>query len=169
MARNPSHVCPPCAALSCRRDCMSFTKSLSRVSARCQICDAQRVPYASAALGLLEAEGHVGAILLGPHNEGICDGLAQLATISRRVRRTLLLLVAIIFGYLGLEELARRVVFGSDEDLRFVLWLHTSAYSRTSGGGHEGSATAGVASCIDVHSRRHPCKSPFRDRTSHCS
>lgn len=33
-------------------------------------------PYASAALGLLEAEGHVGAILLGPYNERVCTCLA---------------------------------------------------------------------------------------------
>jgi hypothetical protein len=29
-------------------------------------------PYASAALWLLEAEGHVGAILLGPNDECVC-------------------------------------------------------------------------------------------------
>lgn len=149
---------------------MSFTKSLSRVSAQCQIRDAWRVPYASTAFGLLEAEGHVGAILLGPHDECICDWLAQMAMLSRMVRRTLLLLVAVIFGYPGLEELARRVVFGSDEDLRFVLWVaHVSRFSHKrlwAGGEGEGE---GEGEGADVRSRRHPCRSRFRDRTSHCS
>jgi hypothetical protein len=44
------------------------------------------VPYVSAALGFLEAEGHVGAILLGPYNE-----------------RVLLLLVAVILADARLE------------------------------------------------------------------
>ena len=35
------------------------------------------------------------------------------------VRRTLLFLVAVIFGYSRLEELARLVVLGQDDDSRF--------------------------------------------------
>jgi hypothetical protein len=55
-------------ASACRRDCISFTKSLTCISAllcyiQCSACS----PYAGAALRLLEAEGHVGAVLLGPY------------------------------------------------------------------------------------------------------
>ena len=88
---------------------MSFTKSLSRVSAQCQICDARRVPYAPAALWLLKAEGHVGAILLGPYYEGV-----------------LLLLVAVVLANARLEQLARLVVLRDDDDLGVFLLRRVS-------------------------------------------
>lgn len=55
---------------------------------------------------------------------------------------TLLLLEAVVFGYSGLEKLARWVVFGRDEDLGFVLWSYTSVWAHTGAGGHEGTVTA---------------------------
>jgi hypothetical protein len=43
-------------------------------------------------------------------------------------RRTLLLLVAIVLGYARLEQLSRLVVFGENDNLRFLcLWSHKSA------------------------------------------
>jgi len=82
------------------------------------VCLAQRgSPYARAALWLLEAESHVGAVLLGPYNERVCTRLASCCCLLAEVRvrrraRTLLLLVAVIFGDARLEELSRLVIFG---------------------------------------------------------
>ena len=96
-------------------------------------------PYASAALWLLEAEGHVGAILLGPYYEGI-----------------LLLLVAVVLANARLEQLARLVVLRDDDDLGVFLLRRVSAWSR-------------AAIDFDLRSPRRPCRSRCLGRTSHCS
>lgn len=62
------------------------------------------VPYVRAALRLLEAEGHVCTILLGPYYE-----------------RVLLLLVAVVLANARLEQLARLVVLGHDNNLGVFL------------------------------------------------
>ena len=88
-----------------------------KVPVRCQRvhcgCEARlwgaRVPYVGAALGLLEAEGHVGAILLGPYYEGV-----------------LLLLVAVVLANARLEQLARLVVLRDDDDLGVFLLRRVS-------------------------------------------
>jgi hypothetical protein len=62
-------------AIACRRDCISFTKSLVCISAlSCHMRCSAYSPYAGTALRLLEAEGHVGAILLGPYYECVYRG-----------------------------------------------------------------------------------------------
>ena len=76
------------------------------------------VPYVGAALRLLEAEGHVGTILLGPYYECV-----------------LLFLVAVILANARLEQLARLIVFRQHHDLGLFLlhcmsaWL-IAAFSR---------------------------------------
>jgi hypothetical protein len=50
------------------------------------------------------------------------------AHIADYARRTLLLLVAVVLGYARLEQLSRLVVFGENDNLRFLcLWSHKSA------------------------------------------
>lgn len=51
-------------------------------------------------------------------------------------RRTLLFLIAVILGYARFEQLSRLVVFGENNDFRFIgLWSHTSAeHSATDAG-----------------------------------
>lgn len=71
-----------------------------------------RVPYIGAALWLLEAEGHVGAILLGPYYE-----------------RVLLLLVTVVFADARLEQLSRLVVFRHHHNLGVFLLYRMSALS----------------------------------------
>lgn len=68
------------------------------------------IPYVGAALGLLEAERHVGAILLGPYYEGV-----------------LLLLVAVVLCNARLEQLSRLVIFGQDDYLGLFLLQCMSA------------------------------------------
>ena len=63
------------------------------------------VPNGSTSFWLLEAEGHIGAILLGPYYESI-----------------LLLLIAVILGDVGLEELSCGIVLRRDKDLGFFLF-----------------------------------------------
>jgi hypothetical protein len=163
----------PCAALSCKRACMSFTNSLPRVSACCQIRDALHPPYAAAALGLLEAERHIRAILLGPHNEGICRRLAW----TRMSRGAVTDLAASgsrhlwIFWSRGAGARGRlRTRRGSS--LRPVV-AHVSLGShrrRQAGGDGDRAEFAGHgATAIDLHLQRRPCRSRCRGRTSHCS
>jgi hypothetical protein len=50
------------------------------------------------------------------------------ARVAGFARRTLLFLVAIVLGYARLEQLSRLVVFGENDNLRFLcLWSHKSA------------------------------------------
>ena len=62
----------------------------------------ENIPDGSTSFWLLEAEGHIGAILLGPYYESI-----------------LLLLIAVILGDVGLEELSCGIVLRRDKDLGF--------------------------------------------------
>ena len=98
-------------------------------------------PYASAALWLLEAEGHVGAILLGPYYEGV-----------------LLLLVAVVLANARLEQLSRLVVLRDDDDLGVFLLQRVSAWSM-----------AAIDCDFDLRSPQRPCRSRCLGRTSHCS
>lgn len=92
-------------------------------SARCSIDRGSGcLPYAGTALGLLKAEGHVGAILLSPYDEGICGGLAAgLCLGSAWLAHTLLFLIAIILRDARFEELSRLVVLGQDYNPCFLL------------------------------------------------
>jgi|SRR5690242_3351440 len=74
----------------------------------CSACE----PYVGTALWLLEAEGHVGTVLLGPYYE-----------------RILLLLIAVIFADTRLKQLSRLVVFRHHHDLGVFLLYCTSAWS----------------------------------------
>jgi hypothetical protein len=68
------------------------------------------VPDVGAALWLLEAEGHVGAILLGPY-----------------YKRVLLLLIPVILANARLEQLARLIVLGQHHNLGLFLLQRVSA------------------------------------------
>jgi hypothetical protein len=94
-----------------------------------------------AALGLLEAEGHVGAVLLGPYYEGV-----------------LLLLVAVVLANARLEQLARLVILRDDDNLGVFLLRRVSAWSETP-----------IDSDFDLRSPQRPCKSRCLGQTSHCS
>jgi hypothetical protein len=68
------------------------------------------VPYIGATLWLLKAEGHIGAILLGPYYE-----------------RVLLLLVAVVLANARLKQLSRLVIFREHHDLGLFLLQRMSA------------------------------------------
>lgn len=81
-------------------------------------------PYSRTAFGLLETERHVGDIGLCPNNKGIYTIFSALPSAFASARcPTLLLLVAIVLGYLGLEEDAVGVVFRLDVYPMLVLYI----------------------------------------------
>lgn len=70
---------------------------------------------------------------------------------------TLLLLVAVVLGDSRLKQLPRLVVFGHDNDSRFLgLRSHKSAWTEFERG-------------EDVRLLLRPCRSLCLDQTSHCS
>jgi hypothetical protein len=115
------------------------------------------IPYVGASFGLLEAERHVSAILLGPYNERICRALAKEVAI-RSQRHTLLFLVSVIFGDAGLEQLARLVILGDDDDLGFLLLQSQVSMGAQQHVGDE-----------DARSEQRLYRSLCLCRTSHCS
>jgi hypothetical protein len=76
----------------------------------------------------------------------------------RSRRHTLLFLVAVIFRNAGLEQLARLVILGDDDNLGFLLlWSHVSTGARQ----HVGEGR--------IRSGQRLCRSRCLCQTSHCS
>lgn len=102
----------------------SMTVSLTTNAAR-QARGPGASPDHRATFCLLETQRHIRAILFRPNDQGFCRVIQSSATTccsrSPRERQTLLLLIAIILGDLGLEQHAVGLIFRFDEYPRLLL------------------------------------------------
>lgn len=168
VVRDSTHPAQGPVTVTARR-----SQSPCRVSAHGSRVVRERSPYAGATVGLLEAEGHIGAILLGPYNESVCATLSccrgqcltrpyPAASGSRRPLRCVSRGAA-AFGRLRrarLSSLLRAAVAQVSPAQSSIAWPRC----------HRTGICVSLSSRgVDVRLPLRPCKTRCLCRTSHCS